>query len=409
MVVVRLREYRSTSELLFSNFADTEPECEPPAKLVNLQCIDVTGVGDGTGDGGVDPTKAPAKRTYQGALEYCHVFEAKLPYTVVTGNQLYGQQAQQYNSLGRFKRSASYQITTPYGKFDLLQGDNAPDLFGYETIQNIKKRVCNITVSEDEVEVFSEEQDECGSKLESLIQLDDVEFDQRIVDWDLTKDEMNVLRSRDESLYNSFPVLRSGSGLDRWHWLDTPKRDDNKCLATIPGMIGKYRMFDCNADLRVICERRGSHPFPSQPPAIFNIPKTKPLPTVNSIQAPPANSFQGVGTSLQVSNGFQSSGFQTPAPPPTAPSIYDLATPLPTVPPPQNVPSITSSLDYDDNGFGNFVLPTYPTYNRFPRVNPTVGRSQLPKVNPYLRRHDQMAGLVRRNNLFVGGGYYKKR
>ena len=41
-------------------------------------------------------------------------------------------------------------------------------------------------------------------------------------------------------------------------------RDDNQCLATIPGMVGKYRMFDCNADLRVICERRGQSPFPSQ-------------------------------------------------------------------------------------------------------------------------------------------------
>merc|ERR1719351_538946 len=88
-------------------------------------------------------------------------------------------------------------------------------------------------------------------------------------------------------------ALGTGTGqlgfgnLDRRHWLDTPARDDDKCLATIPGMVGKYRMFDCNADLRVICERRGTSPFPSQPPAIFNIPKpVTTLPTVPTAANP---------------------------------------------------------------------------------------------------------------------------
>ena len=71
----------------------------------------------------------------QGALEYCHVFEAALPYTVVTSQQLYARPMYD-RTYGRFKRSsgrkgkAAFQITTPYGLFNLLQGENAPDLYG---------------------------------------------------------------------------------------------------------------------------------------------------------------------------------------------------------------------------------------------------------------------------------------
>ena len=63
------------------------------------------------------------------------MFEAALPYTVVTNQQLYARPMYD-RTLGRFKRSAkrkgkaAYQITTPYGLYNLLQGDNAPDLYG---------------------------------------------------------------------------------------------------------------------------------------------------------------------------------------------------------------------------------------------------------------------------------------
>ena len=64
------------------------------------------------------------------------MFEAALPYTVVTSQQLYARPMYD-RTYGRFKRSGSgrrgksaFQITTPYGLFNLLQGENSPDLYG---------------------------------------------------------------------------------------------------------------------------------------------------------------------------------------------------------------------------------------------------------------------------------------
>ena len=89
-------------------------------------------------------------------------------------------------------------------------------------------------------------------------------------------------------------------------------RDDDKCLATIPGMVGKYRMFDCNADLRVICERRGSSPsaWPSQPPAIFNIPKTPATLPTAAVPAALPNPQNNIGLQQSSPVGFQQTSLQ---------------------------------------------------------------------------------------------------
>ena len=100
-----------------------------------------------------------------------------------------------------------------------MQGDNAPDLYGYETVQRIKNRVCNISERPDdvEVEVFDPEVEECSARLENLIQLsDDVDIMENYQAWNLTFEEMNLLTSQDQTLMNTFPVLRSESNVDRW-------------------------------------------------------------------------------------------------------------------------------------------------------------------------------------------------
>ena len=113
-------------------------------------------------------------------------------------------------------------------------------LIRYETVEKIKRRVCNLTATTgDDVEVFgssSSDQDddnECSARMESLIQQDpdDVELIAGLASWNLTNEEMNLLTSQDQTLTDQFPMLAGAGGggaalgnFDRWHWLDTPAR-----------------------------------------------------------------------------------------------------------------------------------------------------------------------------------------
>ena len=45
-----------------------------------------------------------------------------------------------------------------------------------------------------------------------------------------------------EPLYQAFPSLAATPLTDRWHWLNSQKRDDGMCVANIPG---KNRIIGC--------------------------------------------------------------------------------------------------------------------------------------------------------------------
>ena len=86
-------------------FSEPEPECKPPYKKVNLQCVLVPED---------DKEDAPKeKKTFKQAIESCHIFEGALPYTLLSNSQLYPNG----NPIDNLKNT-------------LLQGDLAPDLFG---------------------------------------------------------------------------------------------------------------------------------------------------------------------------------------------------------------------------------------------------------------------------------------
>lgn len=280
------------------------------------------------------------------------------------------------------------------------------------------------------------------ARLESLMYQDpeEVEVAANFEAWNLTKEEMNLLTSQDQVLMDQFPMLNNINGasglgnLDRWHWLDTPARDDDKCLATIPGMVGKYRMFDCNADLRVICERRGSSPsaWPSQPPAIFNIPKTPATLPTAAVPAALPNPQNNIGlqqsspvgfqqTSLQFQPSFQGAQNQNFVPQqtintnffqdprfmqqqpaiqqqtnfvqqrpvvqqqvqPQQTSIYD---PIPdTLPSPVNLPGLADQLyggGSAGQSFGSFLEPAIPRRDRYPNdFGAYQGQDRYPRVN----------------------------
>lgn len=215
---------------------------------------------------------------------------------------------------------------------------------------------------ETNVEVF--EQIQTCENVTKLIQLDDLEVDGFGIALDNMTMAERMLHSTDQNLYNNFPVLKSGSGLDRWHWLDTPQRDDNNCLATIPGMIGKYRMFDCDADLRVVCERRGDFPFPSPPVSVFEIPKSFKERRQTTTVPPPRRRRPQARTTFR-------------------PQVSDLRPPAPR---PEAIPSLASRIN---SQIVPQVLTTLarPPAPRYPRVS-QVGSGLLPRENPYLKQHD---------------------
>ena len=88
-------------------FSEPEPECKPPYKKVNLQCVLVPED---------DKEDAPKeKKTFKQAIESCHIFEGALPYTLLSNSQF--PKNPNGNPIDNLKNT-------------LLQGDLAPDLFG---------------------------------------------------------------------------------------------------------------------------------------------------------------------------------------------------------------------------------------------------------------------------------------
>ena len=141
------------------------------------------------------------------------------------------------------------------------------------------------------------------------------------------------------------------------------------------GFAGKYRLFPCDSELYMVCERRNpSYPRPL-PPII------KKLPTRRTNEIPNDNRNAFIGTNQSPSFGcgdFSASNVGTR--PPSRNPVKTL--PIPPVRPGIRFP--TSSANY------NPIVP----------VQPNVSKPQSRQINPYIQLHDQIEEIKTRRRLY---------
>lgn len=175
------------------------------------------------------------KKTYQKTVETCHIFEGSLPNYLLSNAQL--------NPSG---------IPPKELPNTLLQGNLAPDLFG------IRSRRSADYTQEDPLEI-----EECfldPSEIEikyerrlisnRLREYDSQSCYEDVIITGISEDLMegkgnksaklerpSISAFQDEPIYKAFPSLNTRPVTDRWSWLNYPKRDDEMCVATLPGKL----------------------------------------------------------------------------------------------------------------------------------------------------------------------------
>ena len=142
------------------------------------------------------------------------------------------------------------------------------------------------------------------------------------------------------------------------------------------GFAGKYRLFPCDSELYMVCERRNpSYPRPL-PPII------KKLPTRRTNEVPNDNRNAFIGSNQSPSFGFGDFSSSNVG---SGPSSRN---PIKTLPIPPVRPGIIS-------------LPTRsPNYNPIVPKQPKVSIPQSRQRNPYIQLHDQIEEIKTRRRLF---------